>query len=185
MPGAVVRVPSIFGDTERHQINDADAVWGWCRAMIDTGGYPESFDQPGNELFQALPADVLARGLVDEALTEHEPGCRFVNAVPDATGHTSDLVAAFDGCGIPVAPVPDAEWYASVGRLDPAQNWVAGIAAGVANAIAAETAPRAARRLHRFSPGGVPVVAERLAQTAIHRPSQIEGYIRTVAGTRG
>ncbi|MFD7660876.1 SDR family oxidoreductase, partial [Actinosynnema sp. NPDC059797] len=181
VPAVVVRVPSIFGDRVRFQVNEADAVWSWCRAMVATGSYPSSFDLPGNELFQALPADAAARVLVDELLAEDPPGCRFVNAVPAAVCGTADLVAAARGCGHPLRPEPDARWYEEVARLDAGEIWVAGTAAGVARLVA--DAPAAPRRLHRFAPGGGPGVARLLAEHAIRTPEEIAGYFRTlVAG---
>lgn len=180
VPAVVVRIPSIVGDRTRFQINPADAVWNWCRAMVATGGYPRSFDLPGNEMFQALPADITARILVDQALTADEPGCRIINAVPDVVGHTADLVAAARGCGHALRPVADAEWYEQVGRLDAGQIWVAGIAAGVARLMASDPSAVGPRRLHRFVTGS-PQVAELLAEHAIHTPEDIAGYLARIA----
>ncbi|MFT7840503.1 amino acid adenylation domain-containing protein [Saccharothrix sp. BKS2] len=185
VPAVVVRVPAIFGDRVRFQVNEADAVWSWCRAVVATGGYPGSFDTPGNELFQALPADAAAVLLVDQLLTADQPGCRYVNAVPDAVCGTADLVTAVRACGHPLRPVPDARWYEEVSRLDAGEIWVAGTAAGIARLAAGAPAGTAPRRLHRFAPGGGPEVRRLLAEHAVRTTEELAGYIKTLVGTAG
>jgi amino acid adenylation domain-containing protein/thioester reductase-like protein len=172
----VVRIPSIFGDRTRFQINHGDALWSWCQAMLATGGYPSGFDLPGNELFQALPADITARILIDQMLAPQQPGCQFVNAIPEAVCGTTELITAARACGNPLQPVPDAEWYEQVGRLDAGKIWVAGIAAGIARSSTGNTP----RRLRRFIPGGGPQLTELLAAHAIRTPQEIARYFATL-----
>jgi amino acid adenylation domain len=176
--GAVVRIGSVFGDLTRFQVNDADAVWNWARAMLETGSYPASFDDPANELFQALPADVAARILLHVAVTNGQPGCTWVNAVPDAVCSTVDLITAVRTLLPNLRAEPDVDWYARVARLDPGRIWVAGIAAGAARR-AANSPYLAPRTLHRFDPGSDPTVARLLADHPVGT-EEISAYLRSL-----
>ncbi|WP_078607000.1 non-ribosomal peptide synthetase [Streptomyces flavidovirens] len=181
VPAAVIRIPSVFGDQRRFQINPADAVWSWCRAMIETGRFPESFALEGNELFQALPADAAARAVLLADRDHTEAGTRYLDAVPAAAGSTRDLVAAIRAAGHSLSPCPDHEWYATVGDLDPGRVWVAGIAGQVAAQLAADPSAAAPRTLRRFTAPGEPGELNELLRTrALNSPAQLAGYIRTL-----
>ncbi len=181
VPAVVIRIPSVFGDLRRRQINPADAVWSWTRAMIDTGRFPESFAQDGNELFQALPADAVARAVLLADQDHTEAGTRYLDAVPSAAGTTRDLVDAIRAAGHELTPCPDREWYAAVSGLDPDRVWVAGIAGRAAAALATDPAAAAPRTLRRFTapraPGGL---AELLRTRALNSPADLAGYVRTL-----
>ncbi|MFE4831820.1 amino acid adenylation domain-containing protein [Streptomyces sp. NPDC056672] len=178
VPAVAVRIPSVFGDQQRFQINPADAVWSWSRAMIETGGFPESFALEGNELFQALPADAVARAVLLADRGHTAAGARYLDAVPEAIGDTQDLVAAIRAAGHPLRPCPDRDWYSRVAGLDPGRVWVAGIAGQVAARLAADPSAAAPRTLRRFTaPDGL---GELLRTRALHTPAQLAGYIRTL-----
>ncbi|MEV0135170.1 amino acid adenylation domain-containing protein [Dactylosporangium sp. NPDC050688] len=181
VPAVVVRIPSVFGDQRRFQINAADAVWSWSRAMIDTGCYPESFGLAGNELFQALPADAAARVVTRADEGHTEPGTRYLDAVPAAIGSTQDLVDAIRAAGHELRPCPDREWYSRVGELDPGRVWVAGLAGRVAAQLAADPSAAAPRTLRRFAvPDDAGELSELLRTRALHTPAHLAGYIRTL-----
>jgi amino acid adenylation domain-containing protein/thioester reductase-like protein len=180
VPAVAVRIPSVFGDQERFQINAADAVWSWSRAMIDTGAFPESFALEGNELFQALPADAAARAVLAAGGGHTGPGARYVDAVPAAIGGTRDLVAAICAAGHQLRPCPDREWYSRVGDLDPGRVWVAGIAGQVAARLATDPSAAAPRTLRRFAVPDEGDLGELLRTRALHTPAQLTGYIRTL-----
>lgn len=181
VPAAVIRIPSIFGDQRRFQINPADAVWSWCLAMIETGRFPESFAQAGNELFQALPADAAARAVLLADRGHTEPGTRYLDAVPAAVGSTQDLLAAIRAAGHSLSPCPDHAWYSMVGGLDPGRVWVAGIAGQVAAQLAADPSAAVPRTLRRFNASGEPGELDELLRTrALNSPAQLAGYIRTL-----
>jgi amino acid adenylation domain-containing protein/thioester reductase-like protein len=183
VPAAVVRIPSVFGDQRRFQINAADAVWSWSRAMIDTGAFPESFALDGNELFQALPADAAARAILLADRGHTEPGTRYVDAVPALIGGTRDLVEAIRAAGHRLRPQPDREWYSRVGELDPGRVWVAGIAGQVAARLAVDPSAAAPRTLRRFAVPGEGDLGELLRTRALHTPAHLTGYIRTLDAT--
>ncbi|MEW2294712.1 amino acid adenylation domain-containing protein [Streptomyces sp. NPDC006743] len=181
VPAAVIRIPSVFGDQRRYQINPADAVWSWCRAMIETSGYPESFAQPGNELFQALPADAVARAVLLADRDHTGPGTRYLDAVPAAAGTTRDLLAALRAAGHELSPCPDHAWYTAVGDLDPGRVWVAGIAGQAAARLAADPSATAPRTLRRFTAPVDPGELDELLRTrALYSSAQLAGYIRTL-----
>lgn len=182
VPAVVVRIPSVFGDRRLFQINTSDAIWNWTRAMLVTGRYPRSFDDPGNELFQALPADIAARAIAVAGRGTDEPGCRIVNAVPRTVGGTRLLLDGLRAVGHDPQPMPDREWYSLVGRLDAREIWVAGIAAHLARRPDTG-APR--RRLHRFSPAPDPDVARLVDAHAIRSPADMAGYIGSLTGSGG
>ncbi|WP_078600104.1 non-ribosomal peptide synthetase [Streptomyces violens] len=181
VPVTVVRIPSVFGDQRRFQINPADAVWSWSRAMVETGSFPESFALDGNELFQALPADAVAHAVTLAGHGHTEAGARFVNAVPDTIGHTRDLVAAIRAAGHTLRPCPDREWYSLVAGLDPSRVWVAGIAGQAADRLAADPSAAAPRTLRRFA--APDELGELLRTRALHTPAQLAGYIRTLTAS--
>ncbi|MEV4513675.1 amino acid adenylation domain-containing protein [Dactylosporangium sp. NPDC049525] len=180
VPAVVVRIPSVFGDQRRFQINAADAVWSWSRAMIDTGSFPESFALDGNELFQALPADAAARAILLADRGHADAGTRYLDAVPAAIGGTQDLVEAIRAAGHQLRPSPDREWYARVGELDPGRVWVAGIAGQVAAQLAADPSVAAPRTLRRFAVPDEGAIGELLRTRALHTPAHLAGYIRTL-----
>ncbi|WP_327003780.1 amino acid adenylation domain-containing protein [Dactylosporangium sp. NBC_01737] len=182
VPAVVVRIPSVFGDQRRFQINAADAVWSWSRAMIDTGSFPESFALEGNELFQALPADAAARTILLADRGHTRPGTRYVDAVPAVIGGTQDLVEAIRAAGHRLRPHPDREWYSRVGELDPGRVWVAGIAGHVAAQLAADPSAAAPRTLRRFAVPDEGDLGDLLRTRALHTPAQLTGYIRTLDG---
>jgi thioester reductase-like protein len=182
VPAVVVRIPSVFGDRRLYQINASDAIWSWTRAILVTGRYPSSFDDPDNELFQALPADIAARAIADAGRSADEPGCRIVNAIPRAVGGTRLLLDGLRAAGHDPLPMPDREWYHLVGRLDAREIWVAGIATHIARRPDTG-APR--RRLHRFSPAPDPDVARLVDAHAIRSPADMAGYIGSLTGSGG
>ncbi|MFD7168125.1 non-ribosomal peptide synthetase family protein [Streptomyces violascens] len=181
VPAAVIRIPSVFGDQQRFQINPADAVWSWSRAMIETGRFPESFALAGNELFQALPADAAARAVLLADRNHTEAGTRYLDAVPAAVGSTQDLIAAIRAAGHSLSSCPDPAWYSMVGRLDPSRVWVAGIAGQVAAQLTADPSAAAPRTLRRFTAPEEPgELGELLRTRALNSPAQLAGYIRTL-----
>ncbi|MGI5176757.1 amino acid adenylation domain-containing protein [Dactylosporangium sp. CA-152071] len=181
VPAAVVRIPSVFGDQERFQINAADAVWSWSRAMIETGQHPESFALEGNELFQALPADAAAEAVLLAGDGHVTAGARYVDAVPATVGSTRDLVDAIRAAGHELRSCPDREWYERVAGLDPERVWVAGIAGPVAAQLAADPSAAAPRTLRRCTaPSGAGELSELLRTRALHTPAHLAGYIRTL-----
>ncbi|MET7418861.1 amino acid adenylation domain-containing protein [Dactylosporangium sp. NPDC005555] len=184
VPAAVVRIPSVFGDQDRHQINAADAVWSWSRAMIETGQHPESFALDGNELFQALPADAAAEAVLLAGDGRTEAGVSYVDAVPAAVGSTQDLLAAIRAAGHELRPCPDREWYERAGGLDPDRVWVAGIAGQVAAQLAADPSAAGPRTLRRCTaPSGAGGLSELLRTRALHTPAHLAGYIRTLSAS--
>ncbi|MGW3077179.1 non-ribosomal peptide synthetase [Kitasatospora sp. NPDC001132] len=178
VPATVVRIPSVFGDEQRHQINPADAVWSWTRAMTDTGAFPASFDLEDNELFQALPGDAAAHAILHADHGHTTPGTRHVDAVPAAVGTTRDLVAAVRAAGHPLRPCPDQQWYTRVAALDPVRVWVAGLAGPIAAHLAADPSAAAPRTLRRCT--APDHLGELLRTRALHTPAQLTGYIRTL-----
>lgn len=172
----VVRIPGVFGDRDQHQLQPNDALWSWIKATIMTGRYPSSYDLPGNELFQAVPADVIARVVVDLAQPSDQPGCRFVNAVPNRACTTVDFIAGLHAAGHPVRPLDDREWHLAVSRLDVDDVWVAAVAARLA------TLPDIGlpRRFPRFSVADTPAVSEVIDAAAIATPEDIAGYVRSL-----
>lgn len=179
VPAAVVRIPNVFGDREHFQINGSDALWSWTRAITLTGRHPSSFELPGNELFQALPADVAARVIVDAAGPGDTAGCRFVNAVPNLVCGSRSLLAGLRASGHDSLPVPDREWYGLVAALDPREVWVAGIAAR----SGARPDSHATRRLHRFLPDEHAEVSREVNAHAIWTPQDLTGYLESLTGT--
>ncbi|AOW88227.1 non-ribosomal peptide synthetase [Streptomyces olivaceus] len=182
VPAVVVRIPSVFGDRRLFQINTSDAIWSWTSAMLVTGRYPRSFDDPDNELFQALPADFAARAIAGAGRATDEPGCRIVNAIPRTVGGTRLLLDGLRAAGHDPQPMPDRQWYGLVGRLDTREIWVAGIATHIARRPDTG-APR--RRLHRFSPAPDPDVARLVDAHAIRSPADMAGYIGSLTGSGG
>lgn len=174
----VVRIPGVFGDRDRHQIQPGDAWWSWTKATVLTGRYPSSYDLPGNELVQAVPADVIAHVIVELARPSGEPGCRFVNAVPNRVCSTRDFVAGVREAGHAVEPMDDREWHLAVGRLDVDDVWVA----AVAGQIATQPGIDLPQRLPRFSADDDPAVSQAVDAAAISTPQDLAGYVRTLAG---
>ncbi|MEU5534174.1 SDR family oxidoreductase [Streptomyces sp. NPDC020362] len=173
---SVVRIPGVFGDGGARQIQRNDAVWSWTKAILLTGRYPSSYDLPGNELFQAVPADVVAHVVIDLARPSDEPGCRFVNAVPNRVCSTRDFVAGLREAGHALEPLDDREWYAAVGRLDVDEVWVAAVAGQLATLPEIELP----QRLPRFCVDDEPAVSEAVNAAAIWTPQDVAGYIRSL-----
>lgn len=173
---AVVRIPNVFGDLNRFQINHRDAIWSVAKAVVLTGRYPVSYEAPGNELFQAVPADVAAKVIVDLAKPGDEPGCRFVNAIPNLVCTGRNFIAAIRAAGHDVQPLADEEWYELAGKLDSREVWVA----GSAGRRALRAQDEASERLHRFSLDENLEVAEAVNGHAIWSPANVAGYIRSL-----
>ncbi|HEV2640034.1 MAG TPA: amino acid adenylation domain-containing protein [Actinocrinis sp.] len=180
VPALVVRAPSVFGDRTEYQINPADAIWNWTKAIILTGRYPASFADPDNELFQALPADAAARAVLSAAEPADPDGCRYVNAIPNVVCGAAGLLAGVRAAGFEPAAEPDRDWYRRVGGLDSGEVWVAAIAAQ----IAAGPDPSAARRLHRFRTDDRRALAEPVDAQAISSPTDLAGYIGSLLASR-
>lgn len=174
---SVVRIPGVFGDRGAYQIQRNDAVWSWTNAILLTGRYPASYDLPGNELFQALPADVVAHVVIDLAQPGNEPGCRFVNAVPNRVCSARDFVAGLREAGYEVESMDDREWYPAVGRLNVDDVWVA----AVADQFATLPGIDLPRRLPRFRVDDEPAVSKAVEEAAISTPQDVAGYIRALA----
>jgi thioester reductase-like protein len=170
---SVVRIPNVFGDRGTYAVNRSDAIWSWTRAIVLTGRYPASFDRAGDELFQALPADVAARVIVEPACPDAAPGCRIVNAIPNLVCSSRSLLAALRAAGHHPQPLPDQEWYALVSRLDPREVWVAAVAARLAE----RPEPGAAQRLHRFLLDEEPEVSEVVNAHAVWAPKDLARYL--------
>ena len=173
---AVVRIPNIFGDRTRFQINPTDSVWSLTKAIILTGRYPSSYDAPGNELFQALPADVAAGVIVELGRPDGSPGCRFVNALPNLVCTTRNYVAGIQEAGHDVWPLADQEWYELAGALNSREVWVAGVAGR--RALRSDAA--AASRLHRFALDENPEVSEAVNAHAIWSPRNLANYVMSL-----
>jgi thioester reductase-like protein len=173
----VVRIPKVFGGRDAHHIQDTDAIWSWTKAILLTGRYPSSFDRPGNELFQALPADVVARIIVDAERPSGEPGCRFVNAVPNLVCSSRNFIAGIREAGYEVRPLADRDWYQEVSKLDPEEVWVAALAGEIASAPGVESA----QRLHRFSLDDDPEVSALVNAAAIWAPKDVAGFVRSLS----
>ncbi|MEW9555164.1 SDR family oxidoreductase [Nonomuraea sp. NPDC050783] len=173
---SVVRVPGVFGDRRAYQIQPNDAVWSWTRSILLTGRYPASYDLPGNELLQALPADVVAHVVLDLAQPREEPGCRFVNAVPNRVCGTRDFVAGLREAGHAVEPMDDREWHLAVSRLDVDDVWVAAVAGELATVPGIDLP----QRFPRFSAEGEPAVSKAVDAAAISTPQDVAGYIRSL-----
>lgn len=179
VPGTVVRIGSVFGDFSRFQINPADAVWSWALAMLDTARYPESFDDPTNELFQALPADVVAQVLLRVATTAREPGCTWVNAIPEKVFFTHELITALRILRTDLLCEPDSEWYRRVASLDTRRVWVAGLAREASRRASGGASPKQ-RLLRRFDCGSDPLVRELVSGSCVGAEEVVE-YLRTLA----
>jgi thioester reductase-like protein len=171
----VIRLPNVFGDRTRFQVNRADAVWSWITAMLRTGAYPAGFDIAGDEMFQALPADVAARAVVHTARPGPGPGVRFVNAVPNLVCSSRGLVAGLRAAGHDLMPVPDTDWYRRVAELDPREVWVAALAGDLA-----ERPAPGPNRLHRFRLDDDPAVAELVNAHAVWTPGDLARYVATL-----
>ncbi|MEV0232694.1 SDR family oxidoreductase [Nonomuraea sp. NPDC050786] len=173
---SIVRIPGVFGDRRTHQIQRNDAVWSWTRSILLTGRYPASYDLPGNELLQALPADVVAHVVLDLAQPREEPGCRFVNAVPNRVCGTRDFVAGLREAGHAVEPMDEREWHLAVSRLDVDDVWVAAVAGELA------TLPGIGlpQRFPRFSVEDEPAVSKVVDAAAISTSQDVAGYIRSL-----
>jgi thioester reductase-like protein len=173
---SVVRIPGVFGDRGAHQIQRDNAVWSWTKAILLTGRYPSSYDLPGNELFQAVPADVVAHVIVDLAQPRDAPGCRFINAVPNRTCSTRDFVAGLREAGHTVKPLDDREWHVLVGHLDVDEVWVAAVAGQLATLPGIDLP----QRLPRFSITDEPTVSEVVNAAAISTPQDVAEYVRSL-----
>jgi nucleoside-diphosphate-sugar epimerase len=173
---SVVRIPKVFGDRHAHQIQDSDSIWSWTRAMLRTGRYPSSYDEPGNELFQALPADVVARVIIEAGPPSGGPGCRFVNAVPNLVCSSRNFIAGIREAGYAVEPLADRDWYEAVSKLDPEEIWVAALAGQMATAADVESP----QRLHRFSLDDDPEVSALVNSAAVWTPKDVAGYVRSL-----
>ncbi|WP_017582712.1 non-ribosomal peptide synthetase [Nocardiopsis valliformis] len=180
VPVTIVRCPSVYGARGRYQVNEADYIWSWSRAIVATGHYPAEFDTPGNRLFQALPADAVAKLLADLGHPEDRSGCRYVNAIPNTVGHTHDLLDGLREAGHRLEPMTDRLWYARVGRLDPQKIWVAGIATELSELPDASVVRL---QLRRFRSDEEPSVSRFVEEQAIAAPSDIAGYVRTLMGS--
>ena len=182
MPAVVVRIPSVFGDQRRFQINAADAVWSWSQAMIDTGSATRRASRwkATSSSRPCRPTPPPGRSCWPTRATPR-PGTRYVDAVPAAIGGTQDLVEAIRAAGHRLRPCPDREWYSRVGELDPGRVWVAGIAGQVAAQLAADPSAAAPRTLRRFAvPDDGGELGELLRTRALHTPAHLAGYIRTL-----
>jgi thioester reductase-like protein len=164
---SIVRLPNIFGDRRAFQLNPADTVWSWTRAIITTGRYPGSYDTAGNELFQALPADVTARIVVRLARPHDTPGCRIINATPNLACTSRNFIAGLREAGYDITPLADRQWYELVSTLDPGEIWVAGSGS--------------ARRLHRFLLDEEPVISNEVNTHAIWTPKDVAAYAASLA----
>lgn len=180
VPAVVVRCPSIYGDRDRFQVNESDYIWSWTKAMLATGRYPDSFDTPDNDLFQALPADAVSAVLADTGHPQDDPGCRILNAIPNVVCRTRDLLAGLREAGHDLEPMADREWYRRVGGLDAREIWVAGIAAQIAEL----PDPSSVRQqLRRFRTDEEPDLSRLANEQAIASVADIAGYVRTLAGS--
>ena len=177
LPAAIVRIPNIFGDRTSHRINTIDAVWNWTRAMLLTGRYPRSFDIPGDEMFQALPADVAARVIVEATGPSSGSGCRYLNAVPNLVCSSRGLIAGLRAAGHRLDPAPDQQWYTEVAALDPAKVWIAALA----RPLAARPEPGEPERLHRFLLDEEPGLAKTVNARAIWSPDDLVGYLTSLS----
>lgn len=200
VPASIVRIPSVFGDRRSFQTNPRDALWSWSKAIIATGRYPASFGDNTNELFQALPADVVARVIADVARDTVAAGCRIVNAIPNRVCPTTGLLDGMRAAGHDPQPAEDREWYAQVAELDTREIWAAGLAAQIAQgdpgragdrvasnpaAQAATRALESARRarLHRFTTVEEPEIARLVDAEAITSADDVASYIRSLTPT--
>ena len=202
VPASIVRIPSVFGDRRRFQTNPRDALWSWSRAIDRRpAATPQSFDDNRNELFQALPADIVARVIADVARDTVAPGCRIVNAIPNRVCPTTGLLDGLRAAGHDPQPAADHEWYAQVAGLDTREVWVAGLAAEIAQGdpgqarerIASDPAAQAAARalasarrarLHRFTTAEEPAIAQLVDAEAITEPADVAAYVRSLTTAR-
>ncbi|MFD3328001.1 beta-ketoacyl synthase N-terminal-like domain-containing protein [Streptomyces sp. NPDC058701] len=173
LSAVVLRIPNVFGDRTSRRINAGDAIWSWTKAILMTGHYPRSFDMTGDELFQALPGDVVARVVTGEARPTGEPGCRFVNAVPNLVCSSRGMLAGLHTAGHHPESLADADWYRMVADLDPRDVWVASLAGRLADRP--ETG--LPLRLHRFPLDDDPAVAEAVNHNAVWSPADLAGYL--------
>ncbi|MFF4294018.1 beta-ketoacyl synthase N-terminal-like domain-containing protein [Streptomyces vinaceus] len=169
----VLRIPNVFGDRATRAINGVDAIWSWTKAILATGHYPRGFDVTGDELFQALPGDVVARIVTEQARPSGEPGCRFVNAVPNLVCSSRGMIAALHAAGHRPEPLPDQDWYRMVAGLDPREVWVAALAGG----LAGRPETGLPQRLHRFALDENPDVAALVNHNAVWAPADLAGYL--------
>ncbi|MFK0219391.1 beta-ketoacyl synthase N-terminal-like domain-containing protein [Streptomyces vinaceus] len=169
----VLRIPNVFGDRATRAINGVDAIWSWTKAILATGHYPRGFDVTGDELFQALPGDVVARVVTEQARPSGEPGCRFVNAVPNLVCSSRGMIAALHAAGHRPEPLPDQDWYRMVAALDPREVWVASLAGG----LAGRPETGLPQRLHRFALDENPDVAALVNHNAVWAPADLAGYL--------
>lgn len=173
LSAVVLRIPNVFGDRVTRRINGADAIWSWTKAILRTGHYPRSFDVTGDELFQALPGDVVARLVTGEARPTGRPGCRFVNAVPNLVCSSRGMLAALHAAGHDPRPLPDADWYRMVADLDARDIWVAHLA----GRLAGRPETGLPQRLHRFPLDEDPAVAEAVNHGAVWSPADVADYL--------
>lgn len=176
VPAVIVRIPNIFGDRKSFQINNRDAIWSWIKAIIATDRYPSSFDAPGNDLLQALPADIAARVIVDAEHPGAAPGCRIVNAIPNLVCSSRGLLAGLRDAGHHPQPQADREWYSLVSKLDAREVWVAGIAADTAK----HEDGASPQRLCRYRLDDDPGVSHLVNTEAIWSPPDMAAYIRSL-----
>ncbi|CAL9407191.1 hypothetical protein SUDANB1_01576 [Streptomyces sp. enrichment culture] len=173
LSAVVLRIPNVFGDRTTRRINAGDAIWSWTRAILATGHYPRSFDLIGDELFQALPGDVVARVVTQEARPTGRPGCRFVNAAPNLVCSSRGMLAGLRAAGHHPEPLPDGDWYRMVAGLDPNEVWVAALA----GRLAGRPETGQPQRLHRFPLDDHPAVAEVVNHNAVWSPADLAGYL--------
>lgn len=173
LSAVVLRIPNVFGERATRRINAGDALWSWTKAILTTGRYPRSFDLTGDELFQALPGDVVARVVTGPAAPTGRPGCRFVNAVPNLVCSSRGMLAALRTAGHHPTPAADADWYRMVAALDPRDVWVASLAGRLAD----RPESGVPLRLHRFPLDDDPAVAELVNHHAVWSPADLAGYL--------
>ena len=174
---AIVRLPNIFGDLRAFQLNPADTIWSWTRAIIMTGRYPSSYDLAGNELFQALPADVTARIVVRLARPHDTPGCRIINATPNLACSSRNYIAGLREAGHDITPLADGQWYELVSALDPGEIWIA----GTIGRRTEHAGTGSARQLHRFLLDEEPVISKEVNTHAIWTPKDVAAYAASLA----
>lgn len=177
VPVVIVRIPNIFGDRKRFQVNSTDSLWNWIKAIIATNRYPRSFDLSGNEQFQALPADVVARVIVDANCGDKGVSGRIVNAIPNLACSSRVLLAGLREAGYQPEAMVDEEWYSEVSKLDIREYWVAGIAAERAK----HQGPWTPQRLRRYSLEDYPEVSHIVNMNAVWSPRDVAEYIRSLA----
>jgi thioester reductase-like protein len=179
VPATIVRIPNIFGDRVRFQVNRRDAVWGWVKAILVTRRYPAGYALAGNDFVQALPGDVTARLIADADRPSDPAGCRVVNAIPHLVCGTRSLLAGLRAAGYDPAPMPGRQWHELVGGLSAHEVWVAPIAADHAR----NGGDEAPVRLPRVSLHDHPEISQLVNAHAIWSPADLAGYIRTLAGS--